>query len=153
MGKMVFGACKDKTSLSKASVWVPDPMEGDLKRLLRDCSVGRDTPLTYPQLFHRCSSHEQSEMIKIGAFSPTTTFHDTSDPGHPKTGYRTALPIQVNGPMPLTSLIFLKNTACICPDGLHMSVRIVEKDIKLIIEQILLPVHRIEEFKRFEQKF
>lgn len=159
---MVLGKMSDMTSLTRTALWVADPKDEDLMKLLEywdnherveqndkvDFSKGtKDAAL---KLNRKVSVELQKQMNVAKAYSSTVTFHDIADPNHPKTGYRTALPIEVGTPLPETSFICLENTACITLDFLHMCIRIVEKDLKLIVQNLLLRRGRSDQFKQFE---
>ena len=127
-------------------IWLRDPLPEELKKLQSRLKLKKKDALSGNGLM---PPNVQSEMIKIGAFSPTTTFHDTAQPNHPKSGYRTSIPIDIKLELPAQSLIYVKDMSCVSVDGCHASTRVVEKDIKLISEY-LLTRGRLENFKVFE---
>lgn len=85
----------------------------------------------------------------MNCITPTTTFCNPADSKDPRNGYRTELQLNVDHPLPNTSLISLESTACVCPDAFHLTTRTVEKDFKMI-PKFLLEKNRIDNFKKLE---
>jgi hypothetical protein len=141
--KLVIGHSVDSHYISTAGMWYPDPIEDEIERVCRTNKVTRKT------LVKLTPSHNlQREMCEIGCVLPQGAFF--GQPDDPRNGYRTQIEIAIDQPMPETSMIYLKSRAHVCPDGFHASVRIAEKDVKLICE-FLLEKGRVDNFKRFEK--
>jgi hypothetical protein len=55
---------------------------------------------------------------------------------HPETNLRTDVEFQFHDEIPATSLVYLKDVRCVCPDGSHMLTRIVESDLRKVAQKI-----------------
>jgi hypothetical protein len=146
MYKLVLGTDEgnDFSSKSKAAMWIPDPPQVNEKTaavvakyenmLEKDVGVVRDLGAQYlPKVV-------QDELTKVGVILPNVS----------KDGFRTKVVLNLEQPMPESSLVYLRSRAYISLDFLHGSIRISEKDLKLIVE-LLLTSFRYEHFKEFER--
>lgn len=144
--RMVWDRCEDKLCLSLMSAWVPDALGPVLNNLLKRHGLKNKDDLR-----QHCKPEVQADMIKNEIFSPTTTWYDPvtfeipkgTRPSNfirikcPGDGYKTKIPLNCNILLPPQTLIFVENMTYVVPDGCHMTVRIVEKDLKLIAEFLL----------------
>ena len=70
-----------------------------------------------------------------------------------KTGRRTDVKIPFRTNIPETSLVFLNDVRCICPDATHMLTRCVESDLRKMAQKIIndKSPFEMEFLHRFEQ--
>lgn len=156
--RLVYDRCEDKTCISQMSCWAPDIPEVELQQLLRKHKLKKK------DLHEQLPPEIQADLIENKVYSATTTYYDWKTFVVPKNvrpedfirivvpgedGYRTQIPLNMDIALPPQSLIYVENMCYVVPDGCHMTVRIVEKDLKLMAEY-LLSVQRLEHFKRFE---
>lgn len=130
------------------ATWVPDIAEDKLNEFLKKHKLKKKEHL---QSLKKCPPEIQADMIKNKIYSPITTWYDpitfVVPEGvrsrdyvriqYPGDGYRTKIPLNVTVNVPPQSLIFVGNMWSVVPDGCHMTVRIVEKDLKLFAEFLL----------------
>jgi len=129
------GVSCDTKFLSNAGIYYPDPTEEDLETLCARNQISRT------DIINKKQSHAvQTELCRIGCILPQNGLN----------GYRTRIDRDIDIPLPGASMIYLKSVGHICFDGFHATVRITEKDVKLIAEY-LLEKGRIDNFKRLEK--
>ena len=85
------------------------------------------------------------EDAKQHTFLPTTV--------HPVTKRRTDAVVPFRQAIPQSSLVYVEDIRCICPDPVHMATRCVENDIRRIAQRVVDETypHDAEPIRRFEE--
>ena len=137
--RMLYGCYTESDGVSKIRAYIPDPSEGEMARVL-----AKYPGVTKDNLPDKAVGNDllQADLMGIGAILPYSV--------HMESGKRCDVPINIGSvPVPPTSLIYVISMNCIVPDGCHLAIRVVEKDLKLVVE-FLLSRKRYADFKRLE---
>ncbi len=134
LSKLVLGFGHDCQVLSSVAIWYPNPPEVEIEAV---CDKHKISRKDLEKTEH--SNQLQADLLEIDCVLPQIA----------RNGYRTQIQTSINIPLPTTAFIYLPDRSFICQDGFHSSVRIMEKDIKLISEY-LLEKGRLDHFKSLE---
>lgn len=145
VSKLLQAGATDDKFLSKAGIWMPEPNVEKLNEVIAKYPDHLD-PDPRELLKKRHMPVIQRELNLINCILPQNAYYGNgSDPFN---GYRTKINVPISHELP-DSMIYVPDASHVSPDGLHMSTRVCEKDLKLKGE-FLLEKGRTEDFQQVQ---